>query len=158
MAYDKSGSIILNTAHYADINKLKMLYRNLLTLEKAAGRGNEAAMTIYIDLKTALEPSKRITTKKQKFFIIKMLIENYTLEELVDEMKISRNTILSHVKGGLKRISKALVEGEVYSNKYEYILANYSKMTAAEIGERLGINKDTVKSIYHKLKKQGDIE
>lgn len=152
---DTNEESLLAQANYRKFKTLKKLYKSYYNLEKEALKGNQTALCIFLDLRAALEPSKRIVTIKQRFAIVYVLINEYTLEEASTILQCSPSTISKHIQGGLKRISKALENGSLYHNKYEYIMKYYNTTPIEEIAKKFNITESAVKNIYYRLKKEG---
>lgn len=154
---DTSGGGLNGLANYGDAERLKLLYRMLFTLQKDALKGNELALIICVDLHTALNPDKHVVTKKQFACITRHLIEGYTVDEVARELKCTQKTVKDHIKRGLKNISIALDNGDVYNNKTDFILKNHKTMTLQEIADALNMTKGAVKSRIHRMRKSGEI-
>ena len=142
---------------YNNIKNLKKLYKSFYHLENMKYKGDEDAISLYLDLSQALNPLRRITTLKQRYVISEVLINGKPIQEVAQLLNISLNTMHSHLNGGLKRILIALNDGSVYHNKYYYIIQNYKRKPIKQIAIELNINENTVKSIIRRLKNGGYI-
>lgn len=97
---------------YSDIKHLKKLLRNYYNLQGLAEAGDGVALAIYIDISTVLEPDKQILTAIQWGAVIDYYINRHTLTEMSEAYGKSVPTVLESVNSGVKRIQRALLEGE----------------------------------------------
>ena len=121
-------------------------------------KGDDEAISIYLDLFEALNPLRRIVTLKQRFVISEVLINGKSIQETSEILNISLNTMHAHLNGGLKRILIALNNGTIYNNKYYYIIKNYKLIQIKQMAINLNMNENTIKSIIRRLKNGGYIE
>lgn len=107
---------LMSIANYDNRNQLKNLYHNYYQLEELAEQGDSVACSIFVDLKTALfHPS--VLTDNQRESIILHLIKGMTIKQVSQDLNKSESTIHESVNGGLKRIQKALREGEIFRER-----------------------------------------
>lgn len=106
---DPFNSALENSARYDDIKIVKHLFKNYHNLRKLGQMGNQSAIAIYLDLEYAL--NHQSLTFNQRFFIIKLLIENETLEYLAEKHNKNQNTIYLYVQSGIKKVIRLLEEG-----------------------------------------------
>lgn len=105
---------LMSISHYNDVKTLKKLYKNYYNLKALAHEGDTVAMSIFVDLKTALSHEAKVLTDNQRKCIIGHLLEKSTLRELAEDFQRNESTILEAVNSGLKRIQRALSEGGLY--------------------------------------------
>jgi DNA-directed RNA polymerase specialized sigma24 family protein len=105
---------LMAIAKYNDVKTLKKLYKNYYNLKALAQEGDTVAMSIFIDLKTALSPEANVLTDNQRKCIVGHLLEKSTLRELAEDFHRNESTILEAVNSGLKRIQRSLAEGGLY--------------------------------------------
>jgi hypothetical protein len=106
---------LMGMADYNNLKVLKMLYRNLTNMRSLAESGDSVATCIYIDLSTALESG--VLTASQKLYITEHLLNSNTIAEIAMDYNKAESTICEHIDGGLKRIQKALREGNLYNKE-----------------------------------------
>ena len=94
---------LYNTSNYDEKN-LKKLYRSYIGIYNLAISGNSTALAIFIDLKDSLYNAP--ITEKQRYYIIKNLIEGYTLSEIATDFNITVDGVIKSINNGLKKIEK----------------------------------------------------
>lgn len=105
---------LLNKANYANLKTLKQLYKSYDNLYKLSLMGNRAAIAIFIDLCCALTH----VTPYQRSCIIRHLIDGYTLSDVADADLCTLENIYLTINGGLRKVRKILLSGEVYCDDY----------------------------------------
>lgn len=104
---------LLNRVGYSNIGSLRKILNTWRTLENLSEKGDQVALSIMIDLKTALGKYKTPTLlSPEEIFLIKNnLIYGVSQGELARERDVTPKTISERIKKGLKKISKILEGG-----------------------------------------------
>ena len=91
---------------YSDLKILKKLTANLSNLGELAKAGDRTAMSIYIDLKNAIDCTG--LTELQRTCVKQHLVEKNTLKQVAEMLDRSESTVAHSVTGGLKNMRKFL--------------------------------------------------
>ena len=106
--FDTFHDSTLNAANYN--TGLRSLYKKYNDFEKKAHSGNNSALAIIIDLKTALEK----LNANQQYVIKEVLINGNTIINVAQDMDKSSDYIYHQIKAALKKASKLLCNSNVY--------------------------------------------
>lgn len=100
---------------YSNTGCLKHLLSNINTLLKIAEKGDSAALSIYIDLKTALECET--LTELQAYCLKLHFIDKESVLNISRMLERDESTIRGHIAGGLVRLQRTLLGGGLYGTK-----------------------------------------
>ena len=97
----------IDTADYSKQGAVKNLLTNMDQLHYSGmWRGDSTALSIYIDLKTAINTKGVLTFKQRRYLLL--WIEGYTQEEIGAMYRVARHGISMSVDKGIKNISNYL--------------------------------------------------
>ena len=98
---------ISNLADYSSPGIVKkLLYSMDKLLHEGMWKGDVDAITVYIDLKTAINTKGVLTFKQRRYLLL--WIEGYTQEEIGAMYRVARHGISMTVDKGIKNISNYL--------------------------------------------------
>jgi len=163
-----NGEALLNSCNYRNLTSLKRALRRYNKLQELAyKKGNYAAETLVMDLKSALDlygNNPKVLTDKQRRAIILHLILGYTEFEVADMVGVSQTAIVASISGGLKRMSQFLVTGKCKS-RFVFSEADTKKLISLYtegysprvIAESLQLSPKTVSNKIRVLKDAGKL-
>ena len=97
----------IDTADYSKQGAVKNLLTNMDQLYYSGmWRGDSTALSIYIDLKTAINTKGVLTFKQRRYLLL--WIEGYTQEEIGAKYRVARQVIAITVDRAVKNISSFL--------------------------------------------------
>jgi DNA-directed RNA polymerase specialized sigma subunit len=156
---DPGNSDLLEKISYASVAQLKNMVKYLNVLSDSK---DEKELCILADMKTALglydsKQNTRILTERQREAIVSHLIDDKTQAEVAESMGISQQGVSLLISGGLKRMKKYLVEGNVNwipwtDEEKAFLLSNYNVLGPDKCADKLNKEKSKVISMYHALK------
>lgn len=102
-----SDSDFLDFIDYTDFKTIKNLLMQYDRLTEYAAKGNTAWHAVKIDLDVAIKKSG--LTDKQKYCMQQYLINNITLENIAEDLDMTKKNVKKHVDCAILKIIKYLM-------------------------------------------------
>lgn len=106
---------LMSEVDYSNLGSLKAILRNMDALLELGQMGDQVAMSIYMDLKTALGGygMEQTTLTHEQILVIKLgICQGYSQREICEDLGMEAGKVRYLTDTGVRKISKMLEGGD----------------------------------------------
>lgn len=106
--------VLMNSVDYTNKKSVRRIIGSYYLLEDLCRKGDQVAMSIYIDITEAMDGKNSTLTEEERTYIKANLIDGRIQSDIAEEHEVGQRDVSTNIRTGIKKIVDILTSGELY--------------------------------------------